>query len=149
MQISSRFTIAIHIFACVNTYAGERKVTSDFLASSVNVNPVIIRKLLLQLKAAGLVAVQRGTGGTTIAKPLDEITFYDVYNAVECIEHGELFHFHENPNQECPVGRNIHLILDDKLQQVQQAMEDEMKRITIADIIQDTQRYIEGAPPRK
>ena len=143
MQISSRFTIAIHIFSCINTFEKEHKITSDFLAGSVNVNPVIIRKLLSQLKAAGLVNVQRGSGGASIAKSLEEITFLDVYNAVECIDDGELFHFHENSNQECPVGRNIHRILDDKLQKVQRAMECEMQNITIADVIRDTQKYIQ------
>lgn len=140
MQISSRFTIAVHIFAFINTFEKEYKITSDFLAGSVNVNPVIIRKLMAQLKAAGLVNVQRGSGGATIVKPLDQITFFDIYKAVECVENGELFHFHENSNQECPVGRNIHRILDDKLQQVQEAMENEMKKITIADVVQDTKK---------
>lgn len=93
MQISSRFTIAVHIFACIDTFKEEFKLTSEFLAASINVNPVIIRKILSQLKAAGLVKVQRGSGGASIAKPLDEITFFDIYQAVECVEHGELFHF--------------------------------------------------------
>ena len=137
MQISSRFTIAVHIFLCIHTFEKERKVTSDFLASSVEVNPVVIRRILLQLKAAGLVHVQRGTGGTTIARPLEEITFLDIYKAVECIEDGELFHFHENPNVECPVGRNIHNILDEKLKRIQKAMEQEMESITLADIARD------------
>ena len=119
MQISSRFTLAIHIFACIDTFEKEYKVTSDFLAGSTNVNPVVIRKILGQLKAAGLITVARGTGGTAVAKPLDQITFLDVYRAVECVDHGDLFHFHENPNEHCPVGRNIHHILDDKLCQVQ------------------------------
>ncbi len=142
MQISSRFTIAIHIFSCINTFEKEHKITSDFLAGSVNVNPVIIRKLLSQLKTAGLVNVQRGSGGTSIARPLEQITFLDIYRAVECIDNGELFHFHENSNQECPVGRNIHRILDGKLQQVQAAMECELKKITLADVIRDTKKWI-------
>ncbi len=142
MQISSRFTLAIHIFACIDTFGEEYKVTSDFLAKSTNVNPVIIRKILGQLKGAGLIDVARGTGGTTAAKPLDEITFLDVYRAVECIERGELFHFHENPNAECPVGRNIHHILDDKLFQVQKAMEDELASVTLADLKRDTEECL-------
>lgn len=137
MQISSRFTIAIHIFSCIHTFEKERKVTSDFLASSVEVNPVVIRRILLQLKAAGLVNVQRGTGGTTIAKELENITFLDVYKAVDCIESGELFHFHENPNIECPVGRNIHNVLDGKLRRVQETMERELDSITLADLVRD------------
>src|SRR5699024_12083521 len=108
------------------------------------VNPVIIRKILLQLKAAGLVNVARGSGGTTVAKPLSEITFLDIYRAVECIENGELFHFHENPNADCPVGRNIHRILDDKLERVRNAMEQELASITLADVKEDTQKYIQS-----
>ena len=142
MQISSRFTMAIHIFSCIHTFEKEYKITSDFLAGSIRANPVIIRKLLSQLKAAGLVNVQRGSGGASIAKPLDQITFLDIYRAVQCLDNGELFHFHENPNQDCPVGRNIHRILDGKLQQVQQAMENEMEKITLADVIEDTDKYI-------
>ena len=95
------FYNSVHIFACIDTFKEEFKLTSEFLAASINVNPVIIRKILSQLKAAGLVKVQRGSGGASIAKPLDEITFFDIYQAVECVEHGELFHFHENPNQKC------------------------------------------------
>ena len=142
MQISSRFTIAVHIFACIDTFKNDFKITSDFLASSVNVNPVIIRKILSQLKSADLVTVQRGSGGATITKELDEISFLDIYHAVDCIEKGELFHFHENPNNECPVGRNIHNVLDSRLEQVQKALEKELEKITLADIMKDTQYYL-------
>lgn len=143
MQISSRFTLAIHIFACIDTFGNECKVTSDFLAGSTNVNPVIIRKILGQLKGAGLIDVARGTGGTTVAKPLNQITFLDVYRAVDCVENGDLFHFHENPNTNCPVGRNIHHILDNKLIQVQNAMEKELASITLEDLKRDTEKYIQ------
>ena len=105
-------------------------------------NPVIIRKILIQLKAAGLVKVARGTGGATISRPLGEITFLDIYKAVECVGNGELFHFHENPNTDCPVGRNIHVILDDKLQRVQAAMERELASITLEEVKRDTEKYI-------
>lgn len=142
MQISSRFTLAVHIFACIDTFQDDYKVTSDFLAGSTNVNPVIVRKILGQLKAAGLVDVARGSGGASIARPLDEITFLDIYRAVECVENGELFHFHENPNPECPVGKNIHLILDEKLDRVQTAMERELASITLADVKRDTTNII-------
>lgn len=142
MQISSRFTLAVHIFACIDTFQEDYKVTSDFLAASTNVNPVIIRRILGQLKAAGLVEVARGSGGASIPKPLHEISFLDIYRAVECVDNGELFHFHENPNTACPVGRNIHAVLDDKLLRVQKAMEDELASITLEDVIRDTKKQI-------
>ncbi len=142
MQISSRFTLAIHIFTCIETFKDDYKVTSDFIAQSTNVNPVIIRKILVQLKNAGLIEVARGTGGTKITKPLSEITFLDIYRAVECVEENQLFHFHEHPNEKCPVGRNIHNVLDDKLQRVQQAMENELQSITLADVEDDLKKYL-------
>ena len=142
MQISSRFTIAVHILICIETFKEDYKITSDFLASSVNVNPVVIRRLLQQLKKAGIINVKRGSGGAYIEKPLDEITLLDVYNAVECIDNGNLLQFHENPNSRCPVGRNIHSVLDRRLDSIQQAMEREMSSVTLQDIADDTDRLI-------
>ena len=113
MQISSRFTIAVHIFACIDTFEKDHKITSDFLAASVNVNPVIIRKLLSQLKNAGLIQVKRGSGGASFSRPLEDITLLDIYRAV-----------------------------DDKLDRIQNAMEREMASITMADVIEDTKKYI-------
>lgn len=145
MQISSRFTIAIHVFACMETFGEDYKITSDFLASSINVNPVIIRKILSQLRNAGLIEVARGTGGATAARPMKQITFYDVYMAVDLLEEGELFHFHENPNPNCPVGKNIHAVLDDKLLHIQEAMETELKKYTIADVVNDIKKCLEAS----
>lgn len=142
MQISSRFTLAVHILVCIDVFKEDYKVTSDFLAGSTNVNPVIVRKILGQLKAAGLVEVARGFGGASIPRPLNKISFLDIYNAVECIGNGELFHFHENPSADCPVGRNIHVVLDDKLARVQRAMEAELSSVTLEDIMQDTRKRI-------
>ena len=134
MQISSRFTIALHIFTCVETFKNDYKITSDFLAGSINTNPVIIRKILTQLKNAGLIRVARGTGGISPTRPLKEISFYDVYQAIEPVENGDLFNFHSSPNPQCPVGKNIHALLDDKLKTIQLAMENEMKKYTLDDL---------------
>lgn len=142
MQISSRFTMAIHMFACIDTFSNQ-KMTSDFMAESIGTNPVIIRKILQQLKAAGLVEVARGTGGVKVTKPLDQITFLDVYRAVECTPEEELFHFHENPNPKCPVGKNIHGILDKRLLEVQSAMEEKLSKMTLEDVKKDMAHYIE------
>lgn len=142
MQISSRFTMAIHMFACIDTFSNQ-KMTSDFMAESIGTNPVIVRKILQQLKAAGLVEVARGTGGVKVTKPLDQITFLDVYRAVECTPEEELFHFHENPNPKCPVGKNIHGILDKRLLEVQSAMKEKLSKMTLEDVKKDMAHYIE------
>ena len=145
MQISSRFTIAVHIFACIKTFENDYKITSDFLSSSINVNPVVIRRILQKLKSAGIITVARGNvGSMEINKDLKDITFYDVYKAVDCVDDEGLFHFHENPNPLCPVGRNIHNVLDKRLDAIQQAMENEMKKSTLADVINETSQLIKN-----
>lgn len=136
MQISTKFTIAIHILTAVEYFGKNTKVTSDLLASSIGSNPVIIRNIMSDLKNAGLIETKRGPGGITISKPLNEITFYDVYEAVEKNK-DELFHFHDNPNPNCPVGRNIHSALDDKLTSAQKDFENDLKKYTVGEVVED------------
>ena len=134
MQITSKFTIAVHIITAIEYFGESETVTSNFLAGSVGANPVIVRGVMSSLKEAGIIMISQGKSGITLAKDLSDITFYDVYRAVDPIDEEGLFHFHENPNENCPVGRNIHLAMDDKLREIQTGMEDQMKKITIADV---------------
>ena len=145
MQMTSRFTIAVHLITCVEHFKDQAKVTSNFLAGSIGANPVIVRTVMSMLKEAGIISISQGKSGITLARPLDQITFYDVYQAVDCVDEDGLFHFHENPNPACPVGRNIHSAMDARLQQVQRAMEAEMQAITIADVTRDVEAAIHAA----
>lgn len=135
MQFSSRLPIAVHVLLAIVEFEGKEKTTSTFLAGSVNVNPVIIRNTLGQLKAAGLVTVKAGEGGASLAKEPRDITLMDVFDAVEKEE--ALFHFHENPNPACPVGKNVHAVLDNKLFAIREAMREKMGSITLQDLIDD------------
>lgn len=140
MQITSKFTIAVHIIAAIDYFKDSEKVTSNFLAGSVGANPVIVRNVMGNLKESGIIAISQGKSGVSLAKGLDEITFYDVYKAVDCVDNDGLFHFHENPNINCPVGKNIHIAMDDKLHRVQSIMENELSRITMADVVADVRK---------
>ena len=145
MQISSRFTIASHILIVIALKAAEERVTSDYLAGSVGVNPVIIRKTLSQLKKAGLVSVTRGAGGADLTKNLEEISLLDVYQAVESLGRtGQLFSFHEHPNPDCSIGRNIHQVLDDQLLKAQTAMERQLAQTSLAQLVADAEDYIQA-----
>ncbi|HIZ23878.1 MAG TPA: Rrf2 family transcriptional regulator [Candidatus Gallimonas intestinigallinarum] len=136
MKITSRFTVAVHTLLVIYNFSATTKVTSDFIAASVQVNPVVIRRTLLSLKAAGMVDVKAGSGGASIIKDMGDITLYDVYKAVDSMD-GDMFHFHENPNPACPVGRNIHAVLDAHLADAQAAMENELKNVTLLDLTKD------------
>ncbi len=133
MKITSRFTVAVHTLLVINAFQDKVKTTSEFIAGSVNVNPVVIRRTMQSLKAAGMIDVKAGSGGARLARRPEDITLFDVYSAVDSVE-GDLFHFHENPNPACPVGRNIHAVLDVKLQEAQAALENRLKKTTLADL---------------
>ena len=134
MKISSRFTIAVHILSIVKSNPPSI-CTSEYMAGSVNTNPVIIRKVLAYLKKAGFIQVRRGTGGAYLVKDLCEITLLDVYRAVDVVEEEKLFHFHEKPNPDCPIGANIQLVLEVILVQAQEAMEKVLNSVTMEQLI--------------
>ena len=143
MQITSKFTVAVHILTCIDIFGGQMRVTSDFLSGSTGVNAVIVRNVLGQLRNAGIVETRQGSGGAHLAKALDEITLYDIYNAVDCVDDEGLFHFHENPNADCPVGRNIHKAMDGRLEAAQSALENELKSTSLAEVVADTRKIID------
>ena len=144
MQITSRFTIGVHIIVFTDYYKDKGAVASSLLAASVGANPVIVRTVMSQLKAAGIIESSQGKSGISLKKPMKDITFYDVYKAVDCVDETGLFHFHENPNIKCEVGRNIHKVMDGRLEAIQKSMEEEMKGITIKDVAEDILKEIES-----
>ncbi|MDD6692792.1 MAG: Rrf2 family transcriptional regulator [Olsenella sp.] len=140
MRFSSRLPVATHILLCIALLGHEHKTTSTFLAGSVGVNPVIVRNVLGQLKAAGLVAVEPGVGGASLTKDPAEITLCDVLEAVE--DDTSVFHMHEHPSPECPIGRNVHAVLGMELDAAEQAMLDRLASTTLADLADATRERI-------
>ena len=134
MNGSSRFVVATHVLTVLAVKRDER-LSSDKLAWSLDTNPVVVRRLLGRLRDADLVTSQRGpNGGFKLAQSPEEVTLRDVYEAVEL---DSLFAFHPNePNDECPVGENIQAVLTETLQPAEDALKDELKAITVADLSQ-------------
>ena len=142
MQISSKFTIAIHMLLCAEIFGDSHKVTSDFMAGSIGTNPVIVRNILKQLKDANIINVIRGTGGVEIIKPINQITLYDIYVAVDTANKDGIFSFHKKPNKNCPIGQNIHKILDDKLKKVEEAFDNELRKTTLLELVKNTKNFL-------
>ncbi|TCP60826.1 BadM/Rrf2 family transcriptional regulator [Baia soyae] len=111
--------------------------SSEFIAGSVNTNPVVIRKIMGMLKQAGLVKVRPGIAGAELAKDLSDITLLDVYKAVNVVQDKELFSIHENPNPECPVGRNIQNTIGPIFEIAQTTLEKALGNVTVEDVERD------------
>lgn len=137
MKPNSRFTVAIHILTLLANEAGKDPVTSEFIAASVNTNPVVIRRLLALLRVAKLVRSQGGPGGGwQLTVPPRSITLRDVFRAVQ--RDDTLFPLHASPpNPRCPVGRNIQAALEERYDEARVALERQLERSTVADLLQD------------
>ena len=109
--------------------------SSEMLAHTVNTNAVVIRRLLLDLKDAGLIETQRGPGGgAKLARCADEITLAQIYRATS----GDFQPFGEHPNlpaQCCSVGRGIKGVLERVSQQACAAAMQEFEQVTLAEIM--------------
>ncbi len=133
MQIGTKFSVSIHILLSVEVFSDDHKVTSDFIASSVNTNPVVIRKLMSQLRKAGLIDVAQGTGGINLTRPASEITLLDIMRAVE--PRSELFKIHHDTAPGCPVGGKIESLLSPFFIRVQSSFQKEMETISLAELL--------------
>ena len=125
MSANSRMTVAVHILSYL-VLASRRHpnlVTSGQIAKSVRTNPVVIRRLLGQLRKGGLVRSRRGANpGWRLARSAKAISLLDVYKAVH---EGPLFGLHASPpNPQCPIGRG----LPSTLRHVYSTLEDELRR---------------------
>lgn len=134
-RMNTRFAVATHILTFLECQDGVA-ASSELIASSVNTNPTLIRRLLSQLSKAALTTSQMGTGGgALLARPASAITLLDVHKAIN--DDIIIFPLHQGPNPKCPVGRNIAGILRGRTAGVEQAMETELLRTTIADLARD------------
>ncbi|MER7921247.1 MULTISPECIES: Rrf2 family transcriptional regulator [unclassified Streptomyces] len=136
MSANSRLTVATHVLVWMELYRrqGGTVATSEQIAESVNTNPVVIRRLLGDLRKAGLVSSRRGAGaGWVLARDPAQISLLEVYDAVEP---GALFALHRAlPNQECPVGRGIQPVMQGVYDQAEAAVRRELGKSSLADVL--------------
>jgi Rrf2 family protein len=137
MAANSQFSMAVHVLMML-ARSREENLKSDYLAASVNTNPVVIRRLLGQLAQANLVVSQTGaTGGTRLLRCPSEINLAEVYKAVSC---GEVFALHgRSPNQDCPVGRNIESVLCNLQKEIDRSIYDTLSQSTLQSVFEQVE----------
>lgn len=136
MTISSRFSVAIHILSLLEISKDEI-CTSEYIAGSVNTNPVVIRRIMGMLSKAGLVEVRMGVAGAKLSRQLDQITLLDVYRAVHVVEEDGLFAVHDQTNPDCLVGKNIQAAIEPIFSKAQKAMENTLAAVTLQDVVNE------------
>lgn len=137
MHISTKCSIAIHCLIFIYEYGESKKVTSQLLSMSTGSNAVTIRNILSSLRKEGIVSIKFGTGGATLNCPLNEITLYRIYKTIEPDFISKLIGIHTLPSPLCPVGRNIHAVLNHSYEKIQNDLCKSLQNITMEDIIRD------------
>lgn len=132
---NTRYTVAIHVLTLL-AFRDPEALTSEFIAGSVNTNPVVIRRILSSLREAGLVTSQPGPGGGwQLLREPRKINLRDVLLAMN----GDCpFPLPAAPpNILCPVGKAIQDILTGRFRAAQEAMERDLARTTLAHLVHD------------
>jgi DNA-binding IscR family transcriptional regulator len=136
MRVGTRFSIAVHILAALgHEQEPGVEATSEYLAASIGVNPVVVRRVIGQLRRAGLVKTSQGVAGASLSKPLAEIALLDVFRAIE--PEGEMFAIHGRPNPKCPIGAGIQSALECFFGQAQRSLEGRLEAITLSQVLDE------------
>ncbi len=135
MLSSSRFAVAVHALSVLAKNFGKGPVCSSLVASSVNTNPVVIRRLMGELERAQLVSSAAGrTGGFALGRAPDRISLADIYRAVEG---SGIFKMHKvDPESNCPIAAMIGKIISTPLQDAEIALQRSLATTSLKDVAQ-------------
>ncbi|SRR5690606_4101643 len=107
---NTRFATVIHILTLLGK-TPDQWLSSDWIAGSIHINPVIVRKELGFLQDQGWVISKKGKeGGSMLGVPTHEISLAAIYKAVK--NTSVLGKKNQTPNPKCPIGKHINKKLD-------------------------------------
>lgn len=140
MHISKKCSIAVHCLIFINEYGENKRVTSEILGLSAGCNPVTIRNIISALKKDGILSVKSGTGGAVLNCPAEEISLYRICMAVEPDALKKLIGVHAAPSPLCPVGKNIHGVLEICYSKICSDLKNSLRSITLKEMVEEYHR---------
>lgn len=105
------------------------------MAQSVGTNASYIRKILALLKKAGIIDSNRGVSGCQLMIAPDQLTLYQIYQAVMEKQTIHLLDIHQNSSDQCIVGRHIRPVLTEIFEDAENAFVRSLADKTLADCI--------------
>ena len=139
--MDTRFSSAIHTLIMIA--GAETPMTSDQIAKSVGTNASYIRKITGLLKKRGIIDSRQGISGFTLLVEPEKLSLLRIYQAIAETEEVHVFDLHQNPNDECIVGRHIQPVLTDVFRGIEEKAEQELNNTSLADCLQKMKTEID------
>ena len=139
--MDTRFSSAIHILIMIA--GSERPLTSDVIAKSVGANPSYIRKVTGLMKKKGILDSRQGIHGFSLLIPPEKLSLYAIYRAINESDEVHVFDLHQNPNDECIVGRHIRPVLNETFREIEEKAEQQLRQTTLADCVEKMKKEID------
>ena len=131
--MDNKFSSAIHTLILISE--SDQPLTSEDIAKSVGTNASYIRKITGLLKKRDIIDSHRGVSGFSLKVKSEDLTLLQIYQAVNETERPCLFDLHQNPNDECVVGRHIKPVLTGMFAEMEDAFAGALAQKTLADCI--------------
>ncbi len=133
MSVDQSFAVAMHTMSVI-AFSEPDPVSAAFVASQINVHPVVIRRAMGKLVNGGIATSLPGSqGGYKLAKPAEQVSLWDVYSSIH--KHNNFAANNAMPTANCEEGRQIASVLTDIYADADRALESELRKTTLADVL--------------
>lgn len=137
MKRDSKLSGVLHIL--LHMAVADAPVTSEQLATIMQTNPVVVRRLLAGLRDAGHVSSENGRGGGwRIHCDLETTTLKDIYLAVGAPDLFAIGHRSQHPG--CLVEKAVNAELGDALDKAQEQLLKRFSQVTLQQLLQQFRR---------
>lgn len=127
---NGRLATSIHILTLLAMQKDEM-LSSEYIASSININPVLVRKEISNLRQKGLIESKEGKGGgSMLARPAHDILLSEIFSSVR---QQPLLGRSHNTNSKCPIGKQINEHLENLYTDAEEAIIKKLDKISLAD----------------
>lgn len=139
--MDTKFSVAVHVLILISE--SPNPLNSDQMAGNVGTNASYIRKILALLKKAEIVDGHRGISGYSLTVAPEQLTLLQIYQAVMEKSDIHLLDIHQNPSDQCIVGRHIRPALTEMFTDIEEAFTRSLEGKTLADCIADIRNRID------
>lgn len=130
---NTRFATIIHILALLAKYP-DQWLSSEWIAESISINPVMVRKELSLLHKQGWAMSKKGKeGGSMLTRSSCEISMADIFNAVK--NSNVLGKKNTCGETNCPVGKKINVELEKLFEETDEIVVNFLKEKSLKEFV--------------